>query len=110
LADKMLGVFDIPMGVLNMGLDAIIGLLGGKNYDEGRMVNAGAYQFAMAGGGSMSASSAVHVGTMNITGVKDGKDAGEKTVREISALNQLNSRSTASGMKRGMVKREAQER
>jgi hypothetical protein len=111
LADILLSGLDVPMSFINGGLDTLINVFGGKRTKEERLTG-GAYQYAMAGagGGGMSASSAVHVGTMNINGVKDGKNAGEMTVREIAAYNELNSRSTASGMKRGMVKREAQER
>lgn len=112
LTDTALRGLDIPMSLLNQGLDMLIDLLGGAPDNAERLTKGGSYQYAMAGagGGGVSASSALHVGTIQVNGVKDGNDAAEKTVQEIAAYNDLSSRNTARSMKRGMVKREAQER
>jgi len=111
LADRVLRVFDVPLGRLNMALDGILMLLG-QDYTSGRLTNEGAYQYAYAsgGGGNVSARSSLHVDQINIHGVKDGEDAAHRTTREIAQYEGMSSRQQARSLRRGMVKQEAQER
>ncbi len=111
LADRALRVLDVPLGALNMALDGILMLLG-QDYTSGRLTNEGAYQYAYApaGGGSLSASSALQVGSMHFHGVSGGEDAGHQAVHEIAQYEGLASRQQARSLRRGMVKSEAQER
>jgi TP901 family phage tail tape measure protein len=108
LADIAMRAFDVPLGMLNSGLDAIIGKLGRD--DSGRYTGFGAYQYQGAGASSgMSVSSGVSVKNINIHGVKDGEDAAHRVTSEIAAYQQLSSSQTARSLKKGMIKREAQE-
>ena len=111
LADVALRVLDVPLGMLNMALEGILGILG-ANYTSGRLTTAGAYQFAAApaGGGSLSISSPIHTGDINIHGVHDGEDAAYRVTHRMAEIQTISSRQQARSLKRGMIKREAQER
>jgi TP901 family phage tail tape measure protein len=107
LADRVFHMFDFPMSGLNTALGWLVDLLGGPSYTQGRYTYAGAY----AGGGDtggLSASSAVHVGEINVYGGPE--ETGTAVVDQIAEYEALTTHQMARSLKRGMLKREATER
>jgi TP901 family phage tail tape measure protein len=115
LADAGLRSLDWPLSFLNRGLDTLISLFpGGAGYSAGRYTAPGTYGAPMPAlastGGGVYAPSAIHVGKIEISGVRDGEDAADKTVRAMADYEQISSRNTARQLQRGMLKTEAMER
>ncbi len=108
LADRVFHMFDFPMSGLNLALGWLIDLLGGPSYTQGRYTYAGAYAGGTSDNGSLSASSAVHVESINVYG--GSEEAGASVVDQIAEHEALTTHQMARSLKRGMIKREAMER
>jgi len=105
LTEAVLRIFDPLFSLLNAGLNLLKHFLG-EGYTAGRYTAPGYY--AIPGGGSVSSS--VSIGQLSISGVRDGEQAGSRVVEEIAKYEEIGARSTARGLRRGMVSREAMER